>query len=75
MDVAETARTQFTTVSEKIGDQKKKIADMRGEYDKLKEKLREVGESGKKELAKIDEQLTKQAQKIAGIQGQGALDI
>lgn len=42
MDVAETARTQFTTVSEKIGDQKKKIADMRGEYDKLKEKLREV---------------------------------
>jgi len=41
----------------------------------LKEKLKEVGETGVKELQKIQDKLDKQELKIKNITGEGQVDI
>lgn len=74
-DAGKAIEQRFSQILGKIDQQKSKLASLNADYDKLKEKLKQVGEEGAKDLAKIDEQLDKQAKKIQWIYNEGAMDI
>ena len=58
-----------------VNKQKSKLLWLKDDYQKLKEKLKEVGETGVKELQKIQDKLDKQELKIKNITGEGQVDI
>jgi len=74
-EVSTTLESQFRTLVGSIDQQKTKLADLRKGYAELGAKLKEIGVQGAKDLAKIDEQLQKQADKIAGIKTEGGSDV
>ncbi|MFB0965289.1 MAG: hypothetical protein QMC36_06470 [Patescibacteria group bacterium] len=71
----ETIRQSFDDVTSKVGSQKEKLVGLKSEYQSLKEKLREVGTEGAKELKKIQDQLQGQDLKIKDITGGGKNDV
>lgn len=74
-EVANKIESMFTSLTSKIETQKWKVEEVKKQYDSLKAKLKEVGEQWVKDLAKIDEQLDKQAKKIADIYSGWAWEI
>lgn len=74
-ETASSLESIFSKITTKIGGQQESLKKLRVEYDKLKDKLKEVADEGVKELAKIEEQLKKNAQKIEGAKSEGELDI
>lgn len=62
-------------MTSKVGNQKEKLVGLKAEYQSLKEKLKEVGTEGAKELKKLQDQLEGQDFKIKEITGGGKNDV
>ena len=73
--VKQTMTQTFQALESNIGQHKSSVKNLKSEYDALKKKLAEVGTEGAKELAKIEQQLAKQAEKVREAQSGGTTDV
>lgn len=58
-----------------VDTHKSKLLGLKDDYQKLKDKLKEVGDTGVKELQKIQDKLDEQASKMRNITGEWQMDV